>query len=120
MADLSGLMGNLTRLKSEIQQRLPGALLGRPNNDAEAERRSDELGKLAERLILLIRDLKSYENLLTLQQRAASSIASRDARSVADGLRRSRHTQRRQGPGLRQAGGNTAATARPRPACGDE
>jgi hypothetical protein len=39
MAELSELKGGLTRLKGDIGQRLPALLLGRPNNDAEAERR---------------------------------------------------------------------------------
>ena len=73
MADFAELKNNLTRLTTEMRQRLPGALTGRPNDESEADRRSAELGNFADRLILLRRDLKSHEHLVRMQPRDARS-----------------------------------------------
>jgi hypothetical protein len=75
MADYAALRGSLTHLKGEIQQRLPALLLGRPQNESEADRRSDELVKFAERLELLSQHLKNHESLLALQARQARGAA---------------------------------------------
>ena len=72
MPEFPVLIANLRQLDSEILRKLPAALLGRPNNDAEADRMAEDLDRLQTRLSLLIRDLKSYENLLIQQQRASS------------------------------------------------
>jgi len=75
MATYAELRGILTHLKGEIQQRLPSLLLGRPANDAEADRRSDELLKYAERLEGLKQGLQNYESLLAMQARQARGAA---------------------------------------------
>jgi hypothetical protein len=80
MADFAGLRGSLARLRADIQQRLPGVLMGRPNSDAEAERRSDELAKFADRVTLLRRDLKSHENLLAMHRHDPHTAAGWAAR----------------------------------------
>jgi hypothetical protein len=75
MATYSELRGILTQLKGEILQRLPSLLLGRPVNDSEADRRSDELTKFAERLEGVQRGLQNHERLLAMHARQAYGAA---------------------------------------------
>ena len=75
MATYAELRGQLTHLKSEIQQKLPGLLLGRPADDSEADRRSEELAKFADRLDSLRAAFQNHENLLAMQSRQAQGAA---------------------------------------------
>jgi hypothetical protein len=90
MADFSMLYATLRRLTQEINQKLPAWLLGRPTNDVEADRRETEINNVADRLQLLIRDLKSRESLLRVQQSGMGRIYPRDSQNQAEWAQRQR------------------------------
>jgi hypothetical protein len=90
MADFSLLYATLRRLTQEINHKLPTWLLGRPASDTEADRRETEINDVAERLKLLIRDLKSRESLLRVQQSGSGHIFPRDSQNQAQWAQKQR------------------------------
>lgn len=79
---MGNLAATLRQLQLEIQRKLPAWLTGRPTKDEDAERRDTEIEDYLFRLRLLIRDLKSQEDLLRVQQQ---SMARTPPRNLASG-----------------------------------
>jgi hypothetical protein len=69
---VSGIANRLSRLSMSIRKRLPELLV--PQSDEnEAKRHEAQLAQWGDDLLLLIRDLKSQENLIRVQGRSKSS-----------------------------------------------
>jgi hypothetical protein len=77
------LSATLRQLELEIQRKLPAWLTGRPTKDEDAERRDTEIEDYLFRLGLLIRDLKSQEILLRVQQQRMARTPPRNLASGA-------------------------------------
>jgi hypothetical protein len=71
---VSAIENRLRQLSLKVRNRLPELLVPR-NDEKESERQQAHLAQLGDELLILIRDLKSQENLVRVQGRNKSSDA---------------------------------------------